>query len=135
MGIVVFVILVIIQFVVITKGAAASPKWRRGSPWTPCPASRWRSTPTSTPASSTRTRPATAATKIAAEADFYGAMDGASKFVRGDAIAAIIIVIVNILGGFAVGMLKSGGKLDMVGVLQTYTLLTVGEGLVTQIPR
>src|SRR5262249_42799398 len=70
--------------------------------------------------------------KIAREANFYGAMDGASKFVRGDAIAAIIIVAINILGGFVVGMFE--GKLDIQGVLKTYTLLTIGDGLVTQIP-
>lgn len=65
-------------------------------------------------------------------ADFYGAMDGASKFVRGDSIAGVIITIVNILGGFAVGMLQLGMSLSEA--VQTFTLLTVGDGLVAQIP-
>jgi flagellar biosynthesis protein FlhA len=69
---------------------------------------------------------------ISREADFYGAMDGATKFIRGDAIAAIIMIVVNILGGFAVGVLQK--NMDIMQALQTYTLLTVGEGLVTQVP-
>ncbi len=69
---------------------------------------------------------------IETEADFYGAMDGASKFVRGDAIAAIIIMLVNILGGFVIGMLQH--QLTMVEALQRYALLTVGAGLAIQIP-
>jgi flagellar biosynthesis protein FlhA len=66
------------------------------------------------------------------EADFYGAMDGASKFVRGDAIAGLVIVGVNILGGFAIGVLQSG--LSLGQALETFTALTIGEGLVGQIP-
>ncbi len=70
--------------------------------------------------------------KIIAEADFYGAMDGASKFVRGDAIASIVLIIVNIIGGFIVGMGFRG--LDWKEVVQIYVTLSVGDGLVTQIP-
>lgn len=70
--------------------------------------------------------------KIIAEADFYGAMDGASKFVRGDAIAGIVIIFVNIIGGFLVGMLQNG--MDFHSVMQVYMTLTIGDGLVTQIP-
>jgi len=66
------------------------------------------------------------------EADFYGAMDGASKFVRGDAIAGIIITLVNIVGGLVIGVAQEG--MPLVEALQTYTLLTVGDGLVSQIP-
>lgn len=66
------------------------------------------------------------------EADFYGAMDGASKFVKGDAIAAIVIIVVNIIGGFIIGMVQR--DMSILQALQTYTLLTVGEGLVNQIP-
>jgi flagellar biosynthesis protein FlhA len=69
---------------------------------------------------------------IQQEADFYGAMDGASKFVKGDAVAAVAIVIVNILGGFAIGMFQLG--MSITDALGTYTLLTVGDGLVAQIP-
>ena len=70
--------------------------------------------------------------EISQEADFYGAMDGASKFVKGDAIAGIIITLINILGGFAIGVLQNG--MTLADAAQTYTLLTVGDGLVTQIP-
>ncbi|MFC2741637.1 MAG: flagellar biosynthesis protein FlhA, partial [Selenomonas sp.] len=70
--------------------------------------------------------------KIQQEADFYGAMDGASKFVKGDAIAAIVIIIINITGGFVIGMLTR--NMTALQALQSYTLLTVGEGLVSQIP-
>src|SRR4029079_6886799 len=70
--------------------------------------------------------------EIADEADFYGAMDGASKFVKGDAIAAIVIVMINLIGGFAVGMLQQG--MSFGEALQHYSLLTVGDGLVAQIP-
>jgi len=70
--------------------------------------------------------------EISREADFYGAMDGASKFVKGDAIAGIIITLINILGGFAIGVLQNG--MTLADAAQNYTLLTVGDGLVTQIP-
>ncbi len=69
---------------------------------------------------------------IRREADFYGAMDGATKFVRGDAIASIIIVLVNIIGGILIGILKHG--LSIADAAKVYTLLTVGDGLVSQIP-
>src|SRR5699024_7607326 len=70
--------------------------------------------------------------KIEQEADFYGAMDGASKFVKGDAIASIVIVIINIIFGLIVGMMQEG--LAIGEAAAKYTLLTVGDGLVTQIP-
>ena len=70
--------------------------------------------------------------KIKQEADFYGAMDGASKFVKGDAVAAILIIVVNIIGGFVIGMIK--GKADAMTILHDYSLLSVGEGLVSQMP-
>jgi flagellar biosynthesis protein FlhA len=69
---------------------------------------------------------------ISREADFYGAMDGASKFVRGDAVAGIIIALVNIFGGLFVGVIQQG--LDVRTAAQTYTILTIGDGLVAQIP-
>jgi flagellar biosynthesis protein FlhA len=70
--------------------------------------------------------------QVAQEADFYGSMDGASKFVRGDAVAGLIIMVVNIVGGLMIGMLQH--SLDFSEALRTYTLLTVGDGLVAQIP-
>src|SRR4029434_6083818 len=70
--------------------------------------------------------------EVAAEADFYGAMDGGSKFVKGDAIAAIIITVINLVGGFAVGMLQQG--MSPADAMNQYSLLSVGDGLVSQIP-
>jgi flagellar biosynthesis protein FlhA len=70
--------------------------------------------------------------KIEREANFYGAMDGASKFIRGDAIAALIITAVNLLGGLAIGCLQRG--MDIGASLQLFALLSIGDGLVTQIP-
>ncbi len=69
---------------------------------------------------------------VAAEADFYGAMDGGTKFVKGDAMAAVIITLVNLIGGFAIGMLQLG--MPAGEAVQKYSLLTVGDGLVSQIP-
>ncbi|WP_307241309.1 flagellar biosynthesis protein FlhA [Kineosporia succinea] len=69
---------------------------------------------------------------VAAEADFYGAMDGGTKFVKGDAMAAVIITLVNLIGGFAIGMLQKG--MPAGEAIQTYSLLSVGDGLVSQIP-
>lgn len=70
--------------------------------------------------------------QVKQEADFYGSMDGASKFVKGDAIAAVMIIVINIIGGFAMGMMK--GQSDPLTILRTYALLSVGEGLVSQMP-
>src|SRR5512136_3797 len=70
--------------------------------------------------------------EIEREADFYGAMDGASKFVRGDAVAGIIIIFINVVGGLIVGVLQQG--MDITDAARNYTLLTIGDGLVTQVP-
>ena len=70
--------------------------------------------------------------EIAREADFYGAMDGASKFVRGDAIAGLLITLINLIGGLLIGSLQRG--LSLSEAASTYTLLTVGDGLMAQIP-
>src|SRR3546814_12978273 len=70
--------------------------------------------------------------QIEKEANFYGAMDGANKFVKGDAIAGILIILVDIIGGFALGLVQK--VLSLSESIHTYTLLTVGDGLVTQLP-
>ena len=70
--------------------------------------------------------------KISKEADFYGAMDGASKFVKGDAIAAVLITMINLIGGFLVGVVQR--HLSLTQAIDTYSLLSVGDGLVSQIP-
>src|SRR5690606_2512858 len=108
-GFIIFLILVIIQFIVITRGAERVAEV----------AARF-------------TLDAMPGKQMAIDADLYGAMDGASKFVKGDAIASIIVTVINILGGFAVGVAQQG--LSLSEALTTYTLLTVGDGLVTQIP-
>ena len=84
------------------------------------------------PASSTRTRRALRRAEVRAEADFYGSMDGASKFVRGDATAGILILVINMVGGLAIGTLSHG--MGFSDAARVYTLLTIGDGLVAQIP-
>ncbi len=131
-GMVVFIILVVIQFVVITNGAGRVAEVAARFTLDAMPGKQMAidadlNAGLIDEAEARRRREA-----IAREADFYGAMDGASKFVRGDAIAAVVMIIVNILGGFIIGIVQRG--MDLQTALRTYTLLTVGEGLVTQIP-
>ncbi|MEZ5218336.1 MAG: FHIPEP family type III secretion protein [Ilumatobacteraceae bacterium] len=131
-GLVIFLVLTIINLMVITKGSNALRKSRLASAWTPCRASRWPSTPTSPPACSTSGELAPQRERIAKESDFYGAMDGAVKFVKGDAIAGLIVVFVNLIGGFTIGVVSY--KMPVGEAAQTYALLTVGDGLVAQLP-
>ena len=84
------------------------------------------------PASSTRKQARERREEIARQADFYGAMDGASKFVKGDAIAGLLITAINIVGGIFIGVVQRGMPFRQAAA--TYTILTVGDGLVTQIP-
>jgi flagellar biosynthesis protein FlhA len=128
----VFLILIIINFVVITKGAGRVAEVAARFTLDAMPGKQMSidadlNAGLIDDATARKRREA-----IEIEADFYGAMDGASKFVRGDAIAGIIIVFVNILGGFAIGVLQKG--MAMSEALSVYTILTIGEGLVTQIP-
>ena len=131
-GFVVFLILVIIQFVVITSGAQRVSEVAARFTLDAMPGKQMAIDADLNSGLITEDDARKRREKIAREANFYGAMDGASKFVRGDAIAAIIIVAVNIIGGFVVGMLK--GNMEVLQVLRTYTLLTIGDGLITQIP-
>ena len=131
-GFIVFVILIIIQFIVITKGAERVAEVAARFTLDAMPGKQM-SIDADLNAGLISDKEARDRRKtIQREADFYGAMDGASKFVKGDAIAAIIIIVINIVGGFAIGMLQR--DMDALQALQTYTLLTVGEGLVNQIP-
>jgi flagellar biosynthesis protein FlhA len=131
-GIVVFIILIIIQFVVITNGAGRVAEVAARFTLDAMPGKQMAIDADLNAGIIDEAEAQKRRKNVAREADFYGAMDGATKFVRGDAIAAIIMIIVNILGGFAVGIAQRG--MDIMQALQTYTLLTVGEGLVTQIP-
>ncbi len=131
-GVIAFSILVVIQFVVITNGAGRVAEVAARFTLDAMPGKQMAIDADMNAGLIDESEARDRRKKIAAEADFYGAMDGASKFVRGDAIAAVLIILINIVGGFVMGMLK--GQSDALSILQTYTLLTVGEGLVSQIP-
>ena len=131
-GFIVFVILIIIQFIVITKGAERVAEVAARFTLDAMPGKQMSIDADLNAGLISDVEARQRRKKIQREADFYGAMDGASKFVKGDAIAAIIIIIINIVGGFIIGMLQRNMGIEQA--LQAYTLLTVGEGLVNQIP-
>ena len=131
-GIIAFLILIVVQFVVITSGAGRVAEVGARFTLDAMPGKQMSIDADMNAGLINETQAKERRQVIEREADFYGAMDGASKFVRGDAIAAILITIINIIGGFAMGM--SRGESDAVTILQKYTLLTIGEGLVSQIP-
>ncbi len=131
-GLVVFAILVIINFVVVTKGAGRVAEVAARFTLDAMPGKQMSIDADLNAGLINETEARRRRREIAEEADFYGSMDGASKFVRGDATAAVIIVFVNIVGGLAIGVLQQGMSPGLAA--QTYTLLTVGEGLVAQIP-
>jgi len=131
-GFIVFVILIIIQFLVITKGSERVAEVAARFTLDAMPGKQMSIDADLNSGAITDTEARHRRVKIQREADFYGAMDGASKFVKGDAIAAIIIIVINIVGGFVIGMVQR--DLGVVEALHSYTLLTVGEGLVNQIP-
>ena len=131
-GFIIFLILVIIQFVVITKGATRISEVAARFTLDAMPGKQMAIDADLNAGLITDTEARQRRVQIAREADFYGAMDGASKFVRGDAIAAILITGINIIGGFIIGIVMHG--MTVQEALRTYTLLSVGDGLVTQIP-
>jgi flagellar biosynthesis protein FlhA len=131
-GLVVFSILVVINFVVVTKGAGRVAEVAARFTLDAMPGKQMSIDADLNAGLINETEARRRRREIAEEADFYGSMDGASKFVRGDAVAAIIIVLVNIIGGLTIGILQQGMSPGLAA--QTYTLLTVGEGLVAQIP-
>ncbi len=131
-GAVVFLILVVIQFVVITKGAGRIAEVAARFTLDAMPGKQLSIDADLNAGLIAEAEARARRREIAREADFYGAMDGASKFVRGDAIAGILITAVNIVGGLIIGVVQV--KLDLLEALTTYTLLTIGDGLVTQIP-
>jgi len=131
-GFIVFVILVIIQFVVITKGAGRISEVAARFTLDAMPGKQMAIDADLNAGIITDNEARTRRETIAREADFYGAMDGASKFVRGDAIAGILITLINIIGGFVIGSAING--MSLTEALRTYSLLSIGDGLVTQIP-
>ena len=131
-GLIVFLILIVIQFVVITNGAGRVAEVAARFTLDAMPGKQMAIDADLNAGVITDEEATQRREEIAKEADFYGAMDGATKFVKGDAIAAIIIMMINILGGLAVGVFQQG--MGFSEALQHFSLLTVGEGLVTQIP-
>jgi flagellar biosynthesis protein FlhA len=131
-GAVIFLILVVIQFVVVTKGAERVAEVGARFTLDAMPGKQMAIDADLNAGAITEEQARTRRAEISAEADFYGAMDGASKFVKGDAIAGIIIIIVNVVGGIAIGMLQRGMAVEEA--LDTYAIMTIGDGLVTQIP-
>jgi len=131
-GLVVFIILVIINFVVVTKGAGRVSEVSARFTLDAMPGKQMAIDADLNAGIISQDEARARREEVAREADFYGAMDGASKFVRGDAIAGILILVINIIGGLSVGMLQHG--LDFDAALHNYTLLTIGDGLVAQIP-
>lgn len=131
-GFVVFLILVIIQFIVITKGAERVAEVGARFTLDAMPGKQMAIDADLAAGLVTDEEARNRRKEIAAEADFYGAMDGASKFVKGDAIAGIIILVINLVGGIAVGMTMHG--MEMMESLETFALLSIGDGLVTIIP-
>src|SRR3954465_12802138 len=131
-GLVIFVILTIIQFVVITNGAGRVAEVGARFTLDAMPGKQMAIDADLNAGLIDEKTARRRRTEVTAEADFYGSMDGASKFVKGDAIAAIIITLINLIGGFAIGVMQRG--MAPGDAVSTFSLLTVGDGLVSQIP-
>jgi flagellar biosynthesis protein FlhA len=131
-GLVIFVILTIIQFVVITNGAGRVAEVGARFTLDAMPGKQMAIDADLNAGLINEAQARRRRQDVTAEADFYGSMDGASKFVKGDAIAGIIITLINLIGGFAIGIMQRG--LSPAEAVETYSLLTVGDGLVSQIP-
>jgi flagellar biosynthesis protein FlhA len=131
-GLVVFIILVLINFLVITKGAGRIAEVAARFTLDAMPGKQMAIDADMNAGMIDEIEAGERRQAIARESQFHGAMDGASKFVRGDAIAGIVITLINIVGGFVIGVLQQG--MEMGEALTVYTLLTVGDGLVSQIP-
>ena len=131
-GLIVFVILVVINFIVITKGATRIAEVAARFTLDAMPGKQMAIDADLNAGLINEAEARQRRQRIQKEADFYGAMDGASKFVRGDAVAGLIILAVNLLGGFFVGVMQKG--MGMADSAQLYSLLSVGDGLVSQIP-
>ena len=131
-GMVVFLILVLINFIVITKGAGRIAEVAARFTLDAMPGKQMSIDAELNAGVIDESEARTRRRQVEQEADFYGAMDGASKFVRGDAVAAILITLINIIGGFAIGIAQKG--MTMTEALQRFTILSIGDGLVSQVP-
>ncbi|MEW6194127.1 MAG: flagellar biosynthesis protein FlhA [Bacteroidota bacterium] len=131
-GFIIFIILVVIQFIVIIKGSGRISEVAARFTLDAMPGKQMAIDADLNTGLISESEARKRRDNIAREAEFYGAMDGASKFVKGDAIAGLIINTINIIGGFIIGVAQRG--LSFTDALQTYTILTIGDGLVSQIP-
>ena len=131
-GFIVFIIIVIVQFMVITKGSERVAEVAARFTLDAMPGKQMAIDADLNSGLIDENQAKTRRLKIQNEADFYGAMDGASKFVKGDAIAGILITLVNVIGGFIIGVLIQG--MPLMDALSRFTILSVGDGLVSQIP-
>ena len=130
-GLVIFLILVVIQFIVITKGAERISEVAARFTLDAMPGKQMAIDADLNAGAITETQANERRAKIVKESEFYGAMDGASKFIRGDAKAGIIIIAINIIGGIAMGYSRG---MTVAGAVRTYSILSIGDGLVSQIP-
>jgi flagellar biosynthesis protein FlhA len=130
-GLVIFLILVVIQFIVITKGAERISEVSARFTLDAMPGKQMAIDADLNAGTITETQANERRAKIVRESEFYGAMDGASKFIRGDAKAGLIISAVNVIGGIAMGYSRG---MDIIGAIKTYSILSIGDGLVSQIP-
>ncbi len=131
-GLVIFFILVVVQFIVITNGAGRVAEVGARFTLDAMPGKQMAIDADLNAGLISDQEAKTRRAEVAQEADFYGAMDGASKFVKGDAIAGIVITIINLVGGIAMGMTSRG--MDFSAAMETYSLLSIGDGLTSQIP-
>jgi flagellar biosynthesis protein FlhA len=131
-GFIVFIILVLIQFIVIVKGSGRISEVAARFTLDAMPGKQMAIDADLNSGLITESQARQRRDEISEEAEFYGAMDGASKFVKGDAIAGLLITVINILAGFIIGIAQQG--LSIGEALKTYTILTIGDGLVSQIP-
>ena len=131
-GIVVFAILIIVNFVVVTKGAGRVSEVSARFTLDSMPGKQMAIDADLNAGIITQAEAVTRRTEVRMEADFYGSMDGASKFVRGDAIAGLLILFINLIGGMLIGVFQH--DMEVGKAAETYALLTIGDGLVAQIP-
>ncbi len=131
-GLVVFLILIIINFVVVTKGAGRISEVSARFTLDAMPGKQMAIDADLNAGIINQDEAKQRRQDVASEADFYGAMDGASKFVRGDAVAGILILVINVIGGLSVGMMQH--NLEFGDAVEKYILLTIGDGLVAQVP-
>lgn len=130
-GLVIFLIIVLVQFLVITKGSERVAEVSARFTLDAMPGKQMAIDADLSSGLIDEEQARLRRSKIQREADFFGSMDGASKFVKGDAIISIVVTLINLIGGFAIGVMKGG---DLGSVMQTYSISTVGDGLMSQIP-